>query len=298
MCRWSACRCDTRHHVRPRRLRGRQRAAPSAQVGQAPREQRVGQHPHPGVPHGHRGMPPPRDLHRHRARPFPRRLPPGASPPSPSVCPVRRPYNGRDPSRPGHMARWWGASAGRESETGREAPAPCGPSDACSRCGRSPPRRSPPWPASCPTSDRVAGRRQPHPDSRHGRDRGGRVRRAQRPGVAAAGPRPAAGARAGARRAGLLPQRLAAAGRPALHPRRPRRGDARHRRADRRGDVRRVVRDEHGARGPRRRRLRAPAGPARRAAGGAARATRRCPPPPARSSSSSTGSGTTCCATR
>lgn len=64
-------------HVRLGRDRRRYGAASPAQMCQPPGEQRIGQHPHPRVPHGHRGMAPPRDLHRHRARPF-------TGPPAPS----------------------------------------------------------------------------------------------------------------------------------------------------------------------------------------------------------------------
>ncbi|MFE9003468.1 EamA family transporter [Streptomyces sp. NPDC007875] len=63
-------------------------------MGQAPYEQGVGQHPHPGVPHGRGGMPPPGDLHRH--------LPP------PSLGPVRPILS---PRRPGHGIRPRGVSA-------------------------------------------------------------------------------------------------------------------------------------------------------------------------------------------
>ena len=102
----------------------------------------------------------------------------------------------------------------------------------------------------------------------------------------------AAGARPGARAAGLLPQRLAAADRAAADPRRAGRGRPGDRGRGRRRDVRRRLRDRHRPRRPRRRRLPAPAVPARR------------PPPrraaartaagrgrPARCSSSSTASG-------
>ena len=76
-----------------------------------------------------------------------------------------------------------------------------------------------------------------------------RLRSAERAGLAGARTGPAAGARPGARPAGLLPQRLAAADRPQADPRRARRGRPGDRGGRRRRDVRRRLGDLHRARG-------------------------------------------------
>ncbi|CAG7653211.1 hypothetical protein SBRY_60079 [Actinacidiphila bryophytorum] len=265
-CRWSACRWETRTRSAAaaagggtgprRRRRWARRLANSGSVSTRIPESRTVTvaWPHHVISTATVPVPPP--------------IPARAHPRSRGSARARRPraYSFRCRSGRTGVAGWGGASAGRESETGREAQCAAGRRTGARGVDGGDGHPGAAGVAAAGLPYRVARRRQPDADSGDRGYRRGRLRCAERAGVAAAGQGAAAGARSGAGRAGVLPERFAAAGRAELHPERQGRGRAGDGRGDRRGDVGRVVGDQHRAGRTRRRRLRAAAGPARRSA--------------------------------